>query len=279
MVDVYQDGVGLWYEIYGNGPPLVLIGGFALQDKQWEFCVDKLAKHHTVINWCHRGAGRSDWTMVEPPCLEHYVEDLRTILDHAGIEKTAIWGTSTGAPISIRFATKYADRTNALITYPWLKTDDDWTGILNAAFYTGKYFDVAAMSRLFAGAVIPDELLYAKEGIDYERWAKQVYTDYVNPVTLRWLIDAYCRIDLTGDVKRLECPTMLLMGNDSAQNKKENMASVGYDHLMNTFLALKKDVEVCAIENAGSTYCMITRPDECSRQAIDFLSRVLPKQA
>jgi pimeloyl-ACP methyl ester carboxylesterase len=273
MVDIYKDGVGLWYELSGEGPPLVLIGGFALQDRQWEFCVDALRKSHTVINWCHRGAGRSDWTLVERPSLEDYVEDLRIILDHAGIDKVALWGTSTGAPISIRFAAKYPERTSALITYPWLKADDDWRGILDTAFLTAKYFGVPAMSRLFAGAVIPEDLLYEREGTDYERWAKQVYADYVNPETLRLMLDAYSEIDLTGDVKRLQCPTMLLMGNDSAQNKKAEMETVGYDHLMATFLALKDDVEIGAIEHAGSTYCMITRPDDCARVATDFLAR------
>lgn len=273
MTSLYKDGVGLWYDVSGSGPPLVLIGGFALQDKQWDFCVDALRERHTVINWCHRGAGHSDWTLVERPSLEHYVEDLRAILDHAGVAETAIWGTSTGAPISIRFAAKYPQRTSALITYPWIRSDASWRGILDAAYLTAIYFGVPAMSRLFAGAVIPEDILYEKEGTDYERWAKQVYADYVNPETLRLMLDAYSEIDLTGDVKRLTCPTMLLMGNDSAQNKKVEMESVGYDHLMSTFLALKEDVEIGAIDHAGSTYCMITRPGECAQVVTDFLSR------
>lgn len=270
-----ENGVHLWYEVKGDGPPLMLIGGFALIDSQWEFVTEEMAGRYTVINWAFRGSGKSDWTMAEPPTVDQYAEDMRIVLDAAGIEKTALWGTSTGAPVALRFAAKYPERVSALITYPWFKTDDTWRGIMDAAYYVGKYFGIDQMSRLFAGSVFPAQLLYAPEGIEYERWAKQVYVRNVNPETLRLVIEAYKEVDLTGDVKRLQCPTLLLMGNDSDQNGKDFMKEVSYDYLVNSFLALKPDAEVATIEEAGSTYCMITSADKCTAAASAWLEKVL----
>lgn len=269
------DGVRVWYEVSGKGPPLALIGGFALIDSQWEFCVDELRKNHTVINYAFRGTGKSDWTSTTPPCLEHYVEDLRAVLDAAGIPKTAIWCTSTGAPIGIRFAAKYPERMTALVTYPWFKSDDTWRGVMQTAYMTAKHYGIGAMSRLFAGAVFPPELLYAKEGTEYEQWAKKVYERNVNPTTLQKVIEAYCEVDLTGDVPRIQCPTMLLMGKDSALNEQEAMKEVSFEYLMSTFRALKPDVETGIIEGAGSTYCMVTKPKACAETAMNFLARVV----
>jgi pimeloyl-ACP methyl ester carboxylesterase len=277
MATASENGIHLWYETIGNGPPVMLIGGFALIDSQWEYVVEDLAKSYTVINWAFRGSGKSDWTMATPPSVDQYAEDMRIVLEAAGIEKTAIWATSTGAPVGLRFAAKYPEKTTALCTYPWYKTDDTWRGIMDAAYYVGKHFGVDHMSRLFAGAVFPADLLYEPGGIAYEVWAKKRYLENVNPNTLKWVIEAYKEVDLTGDVKRLECPTMLLMGNDSAQNEREEMKEVSYDYLVGSFLALKPDAEVATIENAGSTYCMITSADKCSAAAIEWFDRVIPR--
>ena len=277
MATASENGVHLWYETKGEGPPLTLIGGFALIQDQWDYVVDDLAEKYKVVNWSFRGSGNSDWTMASPPSVDQYAEDLRIVLDAAGIEKTAIWATSTGAPVGLRFAAKYPERVSALITYPWYKTDDTWRGIMDAAYMVGKYFGVEAMSRLFAGSVFPPALLYEKAGTEYEQWAKKVYTKNLNPNTLRQVIDAYKEVDLTGEVKRLQCPTLLLMGNDSLQNEIEDMKEVSFDYLTTSFLALKPDAELATITDAGSTYCMITSPKKCSSAAIEFLDRVVPR--
>lgn len=276
MATASENGIHLWYETKGSGAPVMLVGGFALIDNQWDYVVDPLSEKHTVINWAFRGSGKSDWTMAMPPTVDQYAEDMRIVLDAAGIEKTAIWATSTGAPVALRFAAKYPERVTALCTYPWFKTDDTWRGIMDAAYYVGKYFGVDHMSRLFAGSVFPSELLYAPEGVEYEVWAKKVYLANVNPNTLKWVIEAYKEVDLTGDVGRIECPVMLLMGNDSEQNDRDSMKEVSFDYLVNSFLALKPDAEVATIENAGSTYCMITSADKCADAALDFFARAIP---
>jgi pimeloyl-ACP methyl ester carboxylesterase len=270
-----ENGVHIWYELKGKGEPVALIGGFALINRQWDYVIDDLCEKHTVINWAFRGSGKSDWTMPTPPSVDQYADDLRIVLDDAGIEKTAIWATSTGAPVGLRFAAKYPERVSALITYPWFKTDETWRGIMDAAYYVGKHFGVDDMSRLFAGSVFPADLLYAEKGVEYEKWAKKVYVENLNPNTLKEVISAYRNVDLTGDVKRLECPVLLLMGNDSVQNERDTMKEVSFDYLTQSFMDLKPDAELATITNAGSTYCMITSPKQCSDAALDFLARVL----
>ena len=64
---------------------------------------------------------------------------------------------------------------------------------------------------------------------------------------------------------------MLLMGNDSALNSDSNLESASYEGLLADFLHLKDDVEIFTIEGAGSTYCMITRPEECSMAVVNYL--------
>ena len=107
--------------------------------------------------------------------------------------------------------------------------------------------------------------------MEYEQWAKTKYVENVNPTTIKNVLDAYANLDLTSDIRGLQCPTMLLMGNDSALNADSNLTSASYEGLLSDFLALKDDVKIATIEGAGSTYCMITRPDDCCTAVVDYL--------
>lgn len=275
MAYTRSEGARLWFDVTGQGSPLVLIGGFALVDRQFEFCDSYLRRHHKLIHWHYRGVGKSDWTMTAPYTLERWVDDLRAVLDAAGIEKTAIWCTSTGASIGTRFASKYPERTSALITYPWVRSDAGWRDIFKASYEVARVFGIKQLSRLYAGVVLPPSLLYSPAGIEYEQWAKLRYEENVNITTIKEVLDAYSAVDLTSDVRNLKCPTMLLMGNESALNdKRDRLESAAYDTLMREFRTLKPKVDVATIRGAGSTYCMITKPKECSNAVIRYLAKI-----
>ena len=269
------DGAKLWYEITGKGDPLVLIGGFALIHDQFEFCNDILRKAgFKTVHWNQEGAGRSDWTMAKPYTVDGWADDLKCVLDHAGLKKVYIWSTSTGTSIGIRFAAKYPQYMAALITYPWFKTDLTWKRIFDAAYGVADVFGIDTLAKVFATVVLPESIRYTSEHIKYEKWSQPNYKRNVNMTTLRNVLDALSNLDLTGDVKRLKCPTLLLMGNDSALNKDESMKSSSYEYLIGEFRALKPDTDVGTVQGAGSTYCMITRPKDTSQILIDWVKKL-----
>lgn len=275
MARVRVDGANLWYEVRGEGdPPLTLIGGFALVDKQFEFCEPYLTPHHRILQWHYRGVGKSDWTQSAPYSVERWVDDLAAILGAAGIERTSLWCTSTGSSIGLRFAAKYPERMHSLIAYPFIRVDDTWRNIYEASWWVGRVFGIEQLSRLYAGVVLPPDVLYSEEGIKYERWAKKQYAANVNMSTLKSVLEAYANVDLTADIRNIECPTLLLMGDDSALNENERMDSASHDTLMREFLAIKSDVDKAEISGAGSTYCMITKPRECCQAVVDWLAEL-----
>ncbi|NKB43898.1 MAG: alpha/beta fold hydrolase [Alphaproteobacteria bacterium] len=272
MAETTRNGVRLWYDVQGSGEPLLLIGGFALLHNQFEFC-DPILHEAGVqtIHWNYRGSGKSDWTMTEPFTLEGWVEDLKAVLDAAGIEKTNIWCTSTSTPIGMRFAAKYPERVKSLITYPYYKVDDYWRDVFHAAYWVAHVFGITQLSRVFAGVVLTAKTLYTPDHFKYEKWAAPHYEANVNMTTMKELMETLSSTDLTGDIPRIQCPVMLLMGNESALNEEESMESASFDRLISDFLALKPDAKVQAVKGAGSTYCMITNPEETCGLVIDYL--------
>jgi pimeloyl-ACP methyl ester carboxylesterase len=277
MPYVNASGTKLWYEVAGSGTPLVLIGGFALLNNQFDFCREFLheAKIRT-IDWNQRGLGDSSRSITEPLSLERWVEDLRAVLDAAGIERVSIWGTSTGSSIGMRFAAKYPERMNTLITYPSFHADQYWRNVYSAAYTVASVFGIRQLSRVFAGVVLTEDSFYSEQHFTYERWAGGIYEKNVSVPSMRHVMDALSAIDLTGDIPEIRCPTTLLMGRDSALNRKEGMESASFDKLVREFLRLKPDATVEAIEGAGSTYCMITHPRETADRVIKVLS-TLPR--
>ncbi|MBW2342295.1 MAG: hypothetical protein JRF50_18480, partial [Deltaproteobacteria bacterium] len=55
-----NDGKKIWYDVVGEGEPLVLIGGSSLVHNQWDFMLPILQDHFKVILYDQRGAGLSD---------------------------------------------------------------------------------------------------------------------------------------------------------------------------------------------------------------------------
>ncbi|WP_210367111.1 alpha/beta hydrolase [Bacillus sp. REN3] len=101
----------LYYEVNGNGHPVVLLhsGGIDLRD--WTFLAPLLARHYKVVTFDGRGIGKS------PSPLKHanYVEDLLLLLDHLELDKATLIGHSIGGQIATEFALNYPERVDDLI--------------------------------------------------------------------------------------------------------------------------------------------------------------------
>ena len=116
-MDVQRDfatinGARLYYEVAGDGAPVVLVHGFTLDTRMWDDQFLPLAEHYRVVRYDVRGFGRSDLPTDTP--YAHY-DDLRGLLDHLGISAAAVIGLSMGGGIAADFALAHPDLTRALV--------------------------------------------------------------------------------------------------------------------------------------------------------------------
>jgi class 3 adenylate cyclase len=100
-----------------------------------------LASFARVIIFDKRGTGASD-RVVGAPILEQRLEDVRAVMDAAGVERAALYGADDGAALAALFAATYPDRAVALMLwepkarggwardYPWGMRDPEtaWGG-------------------------------------------------------------------------------------------------------------------------------------------------------
>jgi len=108
---VDQERARLRWRLEGNGPALVLLHGWALDLQSWDAVVPHLVSGFTVLRFDRRGFGLSEGQ----PDIHRNVEDLRALLDAAGIASAAVLGMSQGARFAIHFALRCPGMTSALV--------------------------------------------------------------------------------------------------------------------------------------------------------------------
>src|SRR6266851_3278425 len=105
------NGTRLYYEVAGEGHPLVLIHGGLVDRRLWDDQFDVFAQHYRVIRYDIRGFGNSD---VPAGPYSNY-EDLYGLLKFLGVEKAYIMGLSMGGGIDIDFTLAHPEMVAALI--------------------------------------------------------------------------------------------------------------------------------------------------------------------
>jgi class 3 adenylate cyclase len=138
------DGAYIAYQDFGDGPvTLVVINGWISHlEVYWELpryarLMNRLSRQMRVLVFDKRGTGMSD-RFAKPPDLETRMDDVRAVMDAAGVERAALLGWGTGGPPSaLFFAASYPERTIAVCTdpavlerraadYPWGDDDEEY---------------------------------------------------------------------------------------------------------------------------------------------------------
>jgi len=107
------NGTKLYFEVAGEGNPLVLIHGGLLDRRMWDDQFALFAQHCRVIRYDVRDHGLSKAKCPPNTYADHM--DLLGLLDYLGIHQAAIIGLSVGGSIAIDFALAYPGRVSALL--------------------------------------------------------------------------------------------------------------------------------------------------------------------
>src|SRR5436190_1898710 len=106
--------VRCYYEILGQGEPLLLVPGLGVTCRTWDPVLPELARHFTLIMVDNRGLGLS--APKRPPrSTADYSTDLLELLDHLQLDRAHVMGLSLGGIISQRFAVDHPSRVDRLV--------------------------------------------------------------------------------------------------------------------------------------------------------------------
>jgi pimeloyl-ACP methyl ester carboxylesterase len=204
--------VHIAYQAFGDGPiNLVMVPGFVSNvENYWEqpdFArfLTRLAGYARVVTFDKPGTGGSD-RVTELPGLDVRMDDLRAVMDAAGMEQAALLGISEGGPLSILFAATYPDRCRALALYGsfsrfsyWFPTDEalaNFFGYVETAWGTGGSIQRFAPSR-------------AKDATFQSWWGRNERLG-ASPAAVTALMRMNSQIDISSILPTVRVPTLVI---------------------------------------------------------------------
>ena len=108
------DGTRLAWSSIGEGEPLLLVAGQAVDASAWDPVVPDLAWSFRVMTFDHRGIARS-----EPGERDFTTRDLAAdavaVLDAAGVGRAHVYGHSMGGRVAQWMALDHPDRVGGLV--------------------------------------------------------------------------------------------------------------------------------------------------------------------
>lgn len=115
MPKIFANGHEHYYEIEGQGPPLVLVHGGFVDSRMWDPQAAYFSKSYTVIRYDLRGHGKTGGSAKSSYSIELFSEDLHALMAALQVDQAYLCGLSLGGMIAQAFAVVYPNRLRALI--------------------------------------------------------------------------------------------------------------------------------------------------------------------
>ena len=196
----------IWYEINGQGEPLVQIPVGALGLRNFSRVTPVLAQHFRVVDFDVVGTGKSTPT---PPgyTLQDWTNDLRDLLE---IPRAHLHGTSTGGLTCLRFASQHPERVMKMALVGVVARYDT-TLRLNrkVAKALAAHVGMAAVAELTAQAVLTPDFLDSPEAGPLLEQMRSTFGE-ISPDAYIATMEACENADLGPDLPRVTAPTLVI---------------------------------------------------------------------
>jgi len=106
--------VELYYEVHGDGPPLIMLHGGVTPSEMFGAPLAEMAKAHKVVALHARGHGLSKDSS-RPWSFEVFADDVAALMGHLGIKKASVMGYSSGALVALQTAIRHPQLVDKLI--------------------------------------------------------------------------------------------------------------------------------------------------------------------
>jgi pimeloyl-ACP methyl ester carboxylesterase len=189
------NGLRMYYELHGEGRPLVLLHGAYMTVDAMGSILPGLAETRQMIVPEMQGHGRTA-DIDRPITYEGMADDVAALIRHLGIEETDAFGYSMGGGVALQLAIRHPDSVRKLVVASASFTSDGMQPELHEMIPT-------ITPEMFAGS--PMEAAYQELA--------------PNPEDFPTLVEKLKRLDMTPfawpaeDIRGIEAPTMIVVGD------------------------------------------------------------------
>lgn len=254
-----NQGVRIYWEELGSGPPLLLVMGLSFTHEMWYRVLPTLESRYRVIVFDNRGVGHSDVPR-GPYRIPQMARDAVAVLDAAGIPSAQVVGASMGGMIAQELALRRPERVTSLL--------------LACTSHGGLLARWPRFTRL-GGRPLPGAerssrlsfvpLLYA-HSTPQERILEDISVQCGCACTRRGALNQFAGVLCWSSFRRLRriaVPTLVVHGSEDRLIPPQNGRVVA---------SRISGAEFHLIPNAGHLL-MTDQPEACTKLMLDFLDR------
>lgn len=200
------------YQKFGRGKlNLVIVPGWISNlDCCWDHpssvaWLERFGEYANVVMFDKRGTGLSDRGKGMPG-MDERMDDIRAVMDHAGIEDAALFGLSEGGTLAALFAASHPDRCRALVLQGSLARFEQWIKDQSAfdAFlgYVREFWGTGSGYLRYAPSMAGD--------VDYQGWWARRERAGASPGAVVDLMNLNRQISITEILPAVQAPTLVI---------------------------------------------------------------------
>jgi len=200
------NGINVYYEVYGEGRPLVLLhGAFYTIDMNWGQLIPELSITRKVIAIEMQGHGHTPFSDRELS-ITTLANDVEKVMDYLKIDSADVAGFSMGGSVAYQFAVQSPKRLRKLVIISSTYKTNGWLPIVNGGFKDFKpdFFDNTPIKTAY-DAVAPDKTKWRK-------FLEQMF--------------AFAKVPFNvGDsnISKIAAPVLIISGDNDGTDKVELM--------------------------------------------------------
>ncbi|MEZ5346598.1 MAG: alpha/beta hydrolase [Pyrinomonadaceae bacterium] len=200
------NGISVYYEVHGEGKPLVLLhGAFYTIEMNWAELIPELSKTRKVIAIEFQSHGHSPYSDRKLDTVS-LAKDVEGVLDHLKIDRADVAGYSMGGSVAYQFAVQSPERLGKLVVISSTHKSDGWLPEVNGAFkdFKPEFFDNS-----------PLHTAYNKAAPDKTKWRKFIE---------QMIVFADEPFDIgDSNIAKIKSPVLLIAGDNDGLDKVELM--------------------------------------------------------
>lgn len=259
------DGAHLYYEVHGEGEPVIFLSGIMMNTLSWASYVPEISKRYQLILLDFRDQGQSS-RMQNEYTLDVHVPDVLHLIDSLNLKRVHLLGLSYGGQVALKLAVSHQDRLKSLML---LNVNSVLTNHLSEI---GRAWETAAQlydGEKFFQLAIPfiHSRSFYDRSLDMLRERQEMFKTML---TKEWF-DAFIRLSHSvrgyrvpeDELNKIEAPTLLIGAQDDM---------ITPVRLMETLHNSIKNAEFVVIPEAGHG-AFLERASEYLTLVTGFLGR------
>ncbi len=235
------NGIKIWYAVFGQGEPVILLHGGLANADYWGHQVRALQPHYRVVVMDSRGHGRSTRD-ARPYGYDLMADDVVGLMDFLKIDKAAIVGWSDGAILGLDIALRHPERLTKLFAFAANSDPSGVADIANSPVFNE--FIARAEKEYQALSPTPAE-----------------YKDFLAQITKMWETQPNWS---AADLGRIATPTWIVDADHDEAIKRENTE----------FMAANIPGAGLLLQPEVSHFSFLQDPEQFSADVLHFLAHV-----